>query len=493
MRHLHHPLYRRLNLRLRWTLLALVSVTSAAGATDLLQALQAAEQHDRGDAVARAAHATAQPRRDQAAALWRPNVALTAAAGVGTHDSDVRGAQFAAPGLGTSNGVDFSTSVQGGTATRWALQASQPLYNPQRRAQQQQLGAQAEQAELQWQAAQQALVLRTAQRYFDVAVAQEALAVLALQLQAVQRMSTEAQDRYDLGSAPITDTHEARARLAALRAQQLAAQSELDIKRRLLADSTGLAGAALAVQLPAAGSTSTPAAVALPPARALASWQQDADAANLEIRLQALAVDSARAEVQKHSRAAAPTVDLVAQAGQERLQGSGDFGRARNKSLNAMVGVQLNVPLWSGGMRSAKEGEALALQAQAEAQLDATREQVAQQVHAAHLGLSVGAERVQALAENLSASEARQGATRLGQEVGDRTLLEMLNAENDSAAARLSLAQARSQLLLDRLRLAQLAGQLNEDSLRTVNQQLAGSASMGNSTNAHTKVQASAP
>ena len=478
---LHPSPYRRLPARLRLALLALAgaavaSAASVAGATDLLQAWQAAEQHDRGHAVARAAHATAQPRRDQAAALWRPNVALTATAGVGTHDSDVRGAQFAAPGLGTSNGVDFSTSVQGGTATRWALQASQPLYNPQRRAQQQQLGTQAEQAELQWQAAQQALVLRTAQRYFDVAVAQEALAVLALQLQAVQRMSTEAQDRYDLGSAPITDTHEARARLAALRAQQLAAQSELDVKRRLLADSTGLAGAALAVQLPASGSTTANGAAPLPPVRALAVWQQDAASANPDIRLQALAVDSARAEVLKHSRRAAPTLDLVAQAGQERLQGSGDFGRARNKSLNAMVGVQLNVPLWSGGMRSAKEGEALALQAQAEAQLEATREQVAQQVHAAHLGLSVGAERVQALTENLAASEARQGATRLGQDVGDRTLLDLLNAENDSAAARLSLAQARSQLLLDRLRLAQLAGQLNEDTLRTVNQALSAAA-----------------
>ena len=471
------PLNLRPSVRLALLALACSALAApAAWATDLLQAWQAAEQHDRGHAVARAAHAAAQPRRDQASALWRPNVALTAGAGAGTSDTDVRGAQFAAPGLDTSNGVDFSTSVHGGTATRWALQASQPLYNPQRRAQQQQLGVQADQAELQWQAAQQALVLRTAQRYFDVAVAQEALAVLELQLDAVQRAATEAQDRYELGSVPITNTHEARARLAALRAQQLAAQSDLDVKRRLLADSTGLAGAALAVQLPAAGAATSNGVAGegpLPHLRALSAWQQEADAANPDIRLQALAVDSARAEVRKHSRAAAPTVDLVAQAGQERLHGSGDFGRARNKSLNAMVGVQLNVPLWSGGMRSAKEGEALALQAQAEAQLEAVREQVAQQVHAAHLGLSVGAERVQALTENLTASEARQGATRLGQEVGDRTLLDLLSAENDSAAARLALAQARSQLLLDRLRLAQLAGQLNEGTLRSVNQALA--------------------
>ena len=461
---MHPPLQRALLAAAVWA-----SSLAPASATDLLQAWQAAQGHDRAYAVARAAHAAAQPRRDQAAALWRPNVALAAAAGVGTNDNKMRGAQFSTPGLGTSNGVDFSTSVHGGTATRWALQASQPLYNPQRRAQQQQLGLQAEQADVQWQAAQQALVLRTAQRYFDVAVAQEALAVLALQLDAVQRVAAEAQERYDLGSAPITDVHEARARLAALRAQQLAAQSDLDVKRRLLSDSTGLAGAALAVQLPVARVTST---APVPTLRALDAWQQDALATNPDIRLQTLALDSARLEAQKHSRRAAASVDLVAQAGQDRLHGSGDFGSARNKSVNAMVGVQINVPLYTGGWRSAKQDEALALQAKAEAQVQSTREQVAQQVHSAWLGLSVGAGRVQALGEALAASEARLDATRLGHEVGHRTLLDVLNAENDAAAARLALAQARTGLLLDRLRLAALAGQLDEDTLHSANQVL---------------------
>lgn len=437
-----------------------------ASATDLLQAWQAAQGHDREYAVARAAHAAAQPRRDQAAALWRPSVALTATAGLGTGESDTRGAQFAAPGMGRSNGVDFSTSVTGGTTTRWALQASQPLIHPQRRAQQRQLGLSADQADLAWQDAQQALVLRTAQRYFGVAVAQEALAVLGQQLQAVQRASTEAQDRFDLGSAPITDTHEARARLAGLRAQQLAAQAELDIQRRLLADSTGLAPEALVVQLPG----ELPAASASP--RSLSDWLADADAANPRIRQQVLAVDIARAAAAQHSARAAATLELVAQAGQERLQGSGDFGSARNHSTNALVGMQLNVPLFTGGMRSAKEDEALALLAQAQAQLDSTREQIAQQVHAAWLGLSVGRERVQALTESLHASSARLDATQVGHSVGHRTLLDVLNAENDRASARLTLAQARTELLQARLRLAALAGQLDEGALHAVNQAL---------------------
>ena len=455
---------------LRWSLLAVAcaasTAVSSAGAADLLQAWQAAQQHDRSHAVARAAHAAAQPRRDQAAALWRPNVALTAGAGVGTHDSEVRGAQFSAPGMGQSNGVNFSTSVHGGTATRWALQASQPLYNPQRRVQQQQLSASVDLADVQWQAAQQGLMLRTAQQYFDVALAQESLRVLGLQLAAVQRTSDEVQERFTLGQLPITDTHEARARLSGLRAQQLAAQSELDVKRRQLADSTGLTGADLVVHLPADNPPAAP--------RTLDAWQADAATDNPLIRQHILALDVARLEADKHRLSASATLDVVAQAAQERLHGSGDFGGgARNKSTSAQVGVQLTVPLFTGGMRSAKQEEALRLLDGAQAQLDATREQIAQQVHAAWLGLSVGRERVQALAHALQASEERTAATQLGYEVGDRTLLNWLTAQNDSASARLALAQARSQLLLERLRLAQLAGQLDESALRSVNQALA--------------------
>jgi len=452
---------------LRPLVLALAALPGLAGATDLLQAWQAAQQHDRELAVARAAHAAAQPQRDQAAALWRPGVGLTAAAGVANSETEMRGAQFSAPGMGPANGANVATSVTGGTATRWQLQASQPLYNPQRRAQQQQLRLQADMADLQWQAQQQQAMLRTAQRYLDVAVAQEALRVTGQQHAAVQKAAEEAQERYRVGSAPITDTHEANARLAALRASQVAAQVDLDVKRRLLADATGLPVAALQARLPAA-----PAAEQLATALALEAWQQQAEDGNPGIRLQTLAAETARAEATKHRLEAAPSVDLVAQAGQERLHGSGVYGPAQNKSLNAMVGVQLTVPLYTGGWRSAKEEESLRLQDKAEAEALNTREQVAQQVQAAWLGLRMGAQRVHALEQAQVASRARLDATQTGHEVGDRTLLDLLNAQNDDAATALALAQARSALLIDHLRLALLAGQLDEARLRAANQVL---------------------
>ncbi|MBS0508027.1 MAG: TolC family protein [Proteobacteria bacterium] len=451
-------------------LLAVISAVNHANATDLLQAWQAAQTNERELAVARAAHASADPQRRQADALWRPGVGVTAAAGWGRGESAMRNAQFSAPGLGTSTGVAFGTSITSGTATRVALQASQPLYNPERRAQQQQLNLQADMGELQWQAAQQAAMLRTSQRYLDLAVAQEALRVVGSQLDAVQKAATEAQDRYQLGAAPITAVHEARAQQAQLLAQRLAAQTDLDIKRRALADATGLPQASLQPRLPA----NQPPLGTQQGLEALALWQERAAANNPGLRQLQLAADMARAEADKHRAGAAPKVDLVAQAEQQRLSGHGDYGSgALNRQTNAMLGVQLTVPLYTGGWRSAKEEESLAKWDQAMAQLDATREEVARQVHATWQGIQAGALRVQALQDALTAVQARQDATRTGYEVGHRTLLDVLNADNASAATVLALAQARSDLLIHRLQLAQLAGQLDEAALSQANQALA--------------------
>jgi outer membrane protein len=449
--------------------LATALFAQTAAATDLLEVWRAAAQNDKTYAVDSAAHAAAQPWRDQAAALWKPRMGLTASVGVATSETDAQGAQFSAPGLGQSNGVAFSTSVNNGTSGRWAIAAAMPLYNPERRAQQQQLNLSADVAELDWQAAAQTLMLRTTERYLDLALAEEAVRVLKRQLDAVQRAATEAQDRFKLGSIPVTDTHEARARLAGLRAQVLAAETDLQIKRNLLADSTGLPPIELATQLPSGAGRSAASGSTVGP---LDPWLRQAQSGNPAIRSQLLAVELAKQEAGKFSRRSSATVDLVAQAGRDRLSGSGDFGSASNSGTNRMIGIQLSVPLFTGGYRDAKEAEALRLADKAAAELERTRQQVAQQVRAAWLGLSVGAERVRSLDEGLAASLSRADATQTGRDVGQRTTLDLLNAENDAAAARLSLAQARVALLLDRLRLAALVGQLDEAALRTANGEL---------------------
>ena len=130
------------------------------------------------------------------------------------------------------------------------------------------------------------------------------------------------------------------------------------------------------------------------------------------------------------------------------------------------------MPLYTGGMRGAREQVAVHGIAKAQAQADRARQQVAQQTRAAWLGLTVGVGRVEALAQAVTASRARLDATRLGRQVGDRTTLDLLNAENDAARTELALLQARVGVLMDRLKLAALAGRLDEARLQSVSDSL---------------------
>ena len=444
---------------------ALALYAFSAQATDLVQAWQAARQHDPQAAVADAARAAGETRRAQAASLWRPAVVLGGTAGRMSAENAMEGAQFSAPGFGQSNGVSFGTSVNQGTSTRWALSARQPLYNTERSAQRQQLEIGADAANLQWQSAQQELMLRTTQRYFDVVLAERKLTLLRQQQTAVDRAFTEAKDRFALGDAPVTDTHEASARARGLQAQVLAAESELELSQTILADATGLAPSALQMMTPAGEMAPKDLAP-------LAQWLAKTEEFNPQLQLQKANAESARQEVRKHGAAAAPTLDLVAQLGRERLSGNGDFGAASNTSRQQMIGLQFNVPLYTGGYRSARLDEALRLEEKARAEVEQARQQMGQQTRAAWLGLQTGQARLNALSEAVKASQARLDATRLGRQVGDRTTLDLLNAENDASSADLALLQAGIDVLQNRLRLLALAGQLDETQLQTVNRLL---------------------
>ncbi len=449
----------------RSAIVALLAASAAgANALDLAQAWRAAQAADPQVAVANAAAQAGATRRQQAAALWRPQVLLGASAGLAGADSASTGAHFAAPGIPASNGVDFNTSVNSGISTRWNLSARQSLRSGERSAQTRQLELAADMAELQAHSARSDLLLLTARRYFDLVLAQRKLELLRQQQAAVNRALTEAQDRFALGDKPVTDTYEARARAFALQAQVLGAENTLAVAQRVLAQSTGVPPAQLQLLEPAA----VPDTDAVT-GRSLEHWQSLAQSNNLALRLQTLRVQSAQEEAAKYSAAASATLDLVAQIGQDRISGEGDFGSASNTSGQRMVGVQWSMPLFTGGLRDARQQEALRLQDQAQAELEAARQQTAQQVQNAWLALQTGPARLAAWAAAQQASAARLDATQLGRQLGDRTTLDLLQAENDAAAASLALVQARSDLLLERLQLSALAGTLDDAQLDGVN------------------------
>ena len=449
-------------IRLSRLVLGLALVWSGAAYADdlsLSEAIASARLHDKEYLSASTLTDSADALRAQAGSLWRPQVVLSASAGKASNETKTAGAQFSAPSMGMFNQTaDFNTSISNGTMTQWAVSAKQPLYNPARRAQSQQLKLGAQITDLQRQGAEQALIVRTAERYFDAQLAQQKLQLLSAQLKSTQSSTEEAQYRFDIGNRPITEVYESQAQLAEIQAAHYGAQSDLQIKLQRLQDAIGHIPAALpnAVQL----------RQPLPKLEPLAVWQTKAQQNNLELQMQALAVRNAQAKAQEYALGASASVDLVGQIGRQKLSGDGDYGSAKNQQNNSMIGVQLTVPLYTGGYNSAKYQEAQAALKKAQIDLQRTQEQVAQNVNAAWLGAQTAQLQVSALSAALKASAARLDATKTGQEVGHRTVLDVLNAQNQNTQVRINLESAKQQYVMSRLRLGALVQALDEGMIR---------------------------
>jgi outer membrane protein len=451
--------------RLSGALLAAALCAPSAQALDLLQTWEQARQHDPQMQVVQATRSSVQAYEAQAQSLWRPVVMGSATVGAMSAETRTTGAQFAVGGQPPMPG-SFATSASAALSTRWSVQAKQALYSPERQAQQAQLQQAAGVAEWRADLAHQQFMLLTVQRYFQVLLAERQQQVLKNQLAAVERSLTEARDRFAIGDLPVTDTHEAAARASGLQAQWLAADSELQMARQVLAESTRLPIDALKPQAPKAAEpvTASPA---------LDQVLTQVREANTGLRLKKAQWDVARQEVKKHQARGGITLDLVAQAGRDRLSGDGDFGPSGNTQSQQMVGLSLNVPLYSGGYRSAKLQEAVSAQMQAEAEYELAVQQAQQQARSVWLALQTGPARLSALQAAWKASTARLDATRLGRQVGDRTTLDLLQAQNDAAQSELAWLRAQTELLQTRLQLDALTGSLSVNSLQAINAQLA--------------------
>lgn len=419
-------------------------------------------EHDPALAAARYAHQAGMTQADQASSLWRPMIQATATAGRMDQRTDTNGAKFSATTMqgGPYTGADFSTSINQGTLQRYSISARQPLISLERLAQGRELDLAAQIADLKWQADTQATMLHTVQSYLDLALAKTTLEVDQHQEASMEKTMKEMKERYRLGDRPVTDSHEANSRWQAARAQRMAAEMDLTLKQDYLASSVALSAEQLQImglkqEFPAQND-----------GKPLPQWLSAAEAANPALQMKRLEVAVHEQEVRRYSLLASSSLDVVGEVSRDKLSGSGDFGPASNLSHTGMVGIQLTIPLYTGGMQSSKHDQAVAQTNQIRSELEQLRLHVQDQTRAAWTGLSLNEQRTNALALSLKASEDRLKATQLGWKIGDRSTLDLLNAESDAANARLSLMQARVQWLMNRLQLAMLTGELNETMLK---------------------------
>jgi outer membrane protein len=361
---------------------------------------------------------------------------------------------------------DLIKSESSGTVNQVAVQAVQPIYNAKARADNEQLHEQTGLAEINYRSAQQDLMQRVTEAYFSVLLAQENLRVTVAEKAAVRMLNDRAQARFDVGRGKITELQETQARYDSVLTKEVSAISTLALRQAQYQEVTGVPAEGL-VEL-RAGFTPVP-----PQPDSLQAWQLKGQDHNARVRAKQGELAIAGAEIGKYRLSGRPTVDLVASYSSKGQNGSLSPTIAPDSSRVATLGVQLNVPLFTGGALDSRERESIAKQRQVEQELSAAHRDMRLQVQDAYLAVKTGVARIGALAQSVLSAQTALEATTLGRDVGSRTELDVLDAQQRLFSVQLELAQARNDYLLGRVRLASATGELEEADLRALNAYLA--------------------
>lgn len=438
-------------LRLRPSAILSLALAAAgsAQAIDLAQAWQLAQSRDPQLRAARAAAEATRERVPQARSQLLPQAALN----LQRTRNELRSQQPGFAGSTVSEHLHYDSSNH-------ALTVRQPLYRPQATAGLRQAQALVAGGEATLEREEQSLVMRLTQAYLEALQAEEQLRLVGVQRTAVTAQLEAARRGFAGGSGTRTDIDEAQARLDLNVADELQARQAVEFTRRQL----GIIVGEPVDRLSQLAVDRMP--LAIPQPARLEDWLARAEAASPEIRAAQAQLAAAREDVRRAEAGHLPTLDAI---GQVSRSDSDNPTRIDTKYLLKYIGLQLSVPLYQGGLVSSQVRQALAEVDRLEGMLDATRQDLAVRVHREFRGVTEGIARVRALEQAARSGEQLVVSSRRSQQAGSRTILDILNAEQQLGTTRRDLAQARFVYLLSVVRLRALAGEMREASIAEVN------------------------
>lgn len=436
---------------------SLLALAGTASAMDLRQAVLKARLHDPTLQAARHAFAAGQESARQGTALYLPQINAT---GAYSH-VDVNSIAT----LPTNSSASPLVGSASGTLYGFTVTLTQPIYNAAVSSGASQLKSQAKLAAIQFQGARQNLILQVAQAYFGVLMAEDNLELAHQQRAAIAQQLASAQARFKAGKANITDVRDAQARDQAVAAQEIASQNALDIQQQQF---TSLVGA------PATGLARVPGTFkpTPPDPDKVQVWINRGRTGNPNVLSSQVQISIAQANVDKNQVYNRPQLNFFISYQDMRQNGGLPLLVAPDRSRQAVVGLQLNVPLFAGGAHNSELRQAIDQKFQADSQLQATMQNSDVQIQQQFLNVEAAVPQIDALKKAVVAAKSSLDATKLGEKVGVRTTLDVLNAQQQYFSAQQNLDAARYQYLLSRLNLAGLTGTLGATDVDAVNSYL---------------------
>ena len=385
-------------------------------------------------------------------------------------------------GAGASNSssrskVDTNMGSQSASRSALVYQASlsQPLFRLDRWYQLQAAQATNEQSALELSAIEQNLILQSSEVYFSVLRAQDNLAASRAEESAFKRQFDMASERFDVGLSDKTDVLQAQAAYDAARANRMVAE-------RMVSDAFQAVTTLTNMDLAALEGVKHSLPVLPPSPNDATAWVNTATEQNLKLQAINYAVQAAQDSVKQRKSGHAPTVDAIAQYQKGDNDGLGFVNGGMNvpglsmprynKAEQSSIGLQLNIPLYTGGMTSSQVREGVYRLDQAEQMRESLRRSTVQDARNFHRAVNTDVEQVQALKQAIISSQSAVEATQIGYEVGTRNIVDVLDAQRVLYVAVRNYNNARYDYILNNLRLQQTAGTLSPDNLQALSQYL---------------------
>ncbi|HZX24121.1 MAG TPA: TolC family outer membrane protein [Woeseiaceae bacterium] len=444
--------------------LAVLFAALPAGAESLLEVYQRALQSDPLIREAEANRRATEEAVPQARGLLLPQLSASASESRGTAEGASAFQQVTPTGETITVTSDFQDeSIE---TTQWQIELRQTVFRWDQFVGLKQAGKQVARAEADFEAAQQDLIVRVATRYFDVLAAEDALEAAQASKRAIDRQLEQAQQRFEVGLIAITDVQEAQAAYDQAIAEEIAAKRQLASSREFLREITGeylkdleTPGQQLALQTPDPAEED--------------DWVDTAFEQNLALIAARLNAEIASQEIDSRRSGHYPTLDLVATRSDfdrefERSNEGGPFNDVFNNQTSDSIALEFRIPLFSGGRTSAQVREAVHLHRAAREQLQRVARETERQARDAYLGVLAEISRVKALRQAVSSAKTALEATEAGFEVGTRTTVDVLDAQQQVFSARTNYRRARYDYLLNVLSLKQAAGILRIQDLEDI-------------------------
>lgn len=427
-------------LTVRHTLLglALAAASAAAPAMNLLQAFDAALEQDANVRAGRAALASGMERVPQARAQLLPVIS----ANMGRSRNQLSTTSVNILGNESISRDDYYSFNR-------SLTLRQPLFNLQRYHQLKQAEDLVQESVANYDREVQNLVVRVGGAYLEALLAAESLKLVQAQKRQFLAMVDAATKMFAAGSGTRTDIDDAQSRLDMTLADELEARQNEDFTRRQLEVLVNQA-------VPQLSGLSEQGVAALSElGQDLPQWVAQALSDSPEVRALMARLEAADKEIDKAKAGHAPTLEAVAQWSDN---GNENVTRINSSFENKAIGFQLTLPLYQGGAVSSQVRQAVAEKTRAQETLESLRRDLSLRVHKEYRGVTEGLLRIQALEQAVRSATQLLDSTVKSKQAGVRTMLDVLNVEQQLVMVSRDLIQARYVYLISRLRLSALSG-----------------------------------